>query len=560
MILSKSNITVYVICFITLSTILTVKNGYSQFNLNVKASLNNLLRYGNGKEIVSGIEGGKEYFENITDGRIQINDIIFGMRYEISEPIEYGSNFRGIKKRYIEYNGSDDINLRAGDFWEVIGRGLSMNTFEQRQLYYDTGIDGARVIYKKNFGDKNPVKTKFELMGGDLEYRDFLKPDRIETYSIRDFNFEISPVKFLNVGTNYVYATGNIPSGNVVTQIKTYIPEFFASINLSDVQIYSSYAHKHTNTYANELYPFNLSANGDALYGSLSYNKPGLGIIFEYKNYRFDVTTPDNQSNERPTKMLPFQNPPTAIKEHTTTLTSRVPHVVDFNDEVGGQIEIMWAPKSNLFLILNGSIASKHYSFTDIDTSSRIVFKANDRKYNFIPSLNDAFSPYWEVSLESEYYLTDLIFLKAGIFQQYGVLYNDIFPNGSDKKRLITIPLELRYTFKKNYTLKFIFENQWAEYSLRIPENQSFMNQYAAISLSKSPDFSFTLNSEFTNDKSEITGKNIWVEAELSYNLTQSNVVIASYGSERGGLKCTSGICRYVNPFNGFRLTIQSKF
>jgi hypothetical protein len=554
------NIKYCIIIIISLSITALVGDVYSQSNLNVKATLNNLFRYGSGKEVINGFENQKEYFENISDARLVVNDIVFGMRYEVSDPIEYGQNFKGIKKRYVEYNGSDLINLRAGDFWEMIGRGLSLNTFEQRQLFYDTGIDGLRLILKKSFGKKNPVKIESEILGGDIEYSDFLKPERIEKYKVRDLNFEISPFKFLNVGTNYVYSQGSIPSGNVVTQIRAYIPEFFASINLPNFQLYSSYSHKHTNTDANELYPFNLSANGEAFYGSISYTKPGLGITFEYKNYRFDITTPDNQSNERPTKMLPFQNPPTVVKEHTTTLTSRTPHVVDFNDEVGGQVEIMWSPKDNLFFILNGSIASKHYSFSDIDTGSRVIFKANDRKYSFLPSLNDAFSPYWEVSLESEYYLSDRIFIKSGLYKQYGVLYNDIFPNGSDKKRLITIPLEMRYTVKKDYTLKFIFENQWAYYSLRTSYNQNFTNQFAAISLSKSPDFSFTLSSEFTNDKLEPTGKNAWMEAELSYNLNQSNVVIVSYGSERGGLKCTSGICRYVNPFNGFRFTIQSKF
>lgn len=535
-------------------------NTYSQISPNIKASLNNIFRYGNGKETLNGKENAKEYLENIGDARLQVNDIVFGMRYEISDPIEYGTDFKGIKKRFIEYKGADILNLRAGDFWEVIGRGLSLNTFEQRQLFFDTGIDGVRVIFKKTLGEKNPIKIKSELLGGNIEYRDFLNPDRMESYKVRDFNFEISPVKFLNVGTNYVYSTGSIPSGNVVTEIKTYIPEFFASINLPEFQLYSSYAHKHTNTDANVLYPFNLSADGDALYGSISYTRPGLGITFEYKNYRFDITTPDNQSTERPTKMLPFQNPPTAVKEHTTTLTSRTPHVVDFNDEVGGQLEIIWAPKNNLTFVINGSIASKHYRFSDIDTGSRVIFKANERKYNFIPSLNDAFSPYWEVSLESEYYFSDRIFFKSGLYKQYGVLYNDLFPDGSDKKNLITIPLEMRYTVKKDYTLKFLFENQWANYSLRNPEYQNFTNQFAAISISKSPDFSFTLSSEFTNDKLEPTGKTNWIEAEVSYNINSSNVIISSYGSERGGLKCTSGICRYVNPFNGFRLTIQSKF
>lgn len=533
---------------------------YPQISPNIKASLNNIFRYGSGKEILNGKENTKEYFENTGDARLQINEFIFGLRYEISDPIEYGTDFKGIKKRYIEYKGIDEINIRAGDFWEVIGRGLSLNTFEQRQLFYDTGIDGVRIIYKKNIGEKNPVKIKSELFGGNIEYRDYLNPGRTETYRVRDFNFEISPFKFLNIGTNYVYATGNIPSGNEETKIKAYIPEIFASINLRDFQFYSSYARKHTNTEANVLYPFNLSSDGDALYGSLSYNKPGFGITLEYKNYRFDLTTPDNQSTERPTKMLPFQNPPTVVKEHTTTLTSRTPHVVDFNDEVGSQLEIMWSPNESLLFLINGSIASRHYSFSDIDTGSRILFNANERNFNFIPSLKDEFSPYWELSIESEYYLSDKMFFKSGLYKQTGVLYNDIFPNGSDKKSLITIPLEFRYTFKSDYTIKLLFENQWADYSLRNPAYRKFTNQFAAISLSKSPDFSFTLSSEFTSDELEPTGKSNWTEAEVSYNLNKSNIVIASYGSERGGLKCTSGICRYVNPFNGFRLTIQSKF
>jgi hypothetical protein len=549
-------------CVILITILFTVINGKTVYSqpLNVKASLNNIFRYGSGKEILNGIEFPKEYFENIGDARLNINDIVFGIRYEISDPIEYGSDFKGIRKRYIEYKGNDLLNVRAGDFWEIIGRGLSLNTFEQRQLFYDTGIDGIRAIFRKTFGENNPVKIKSEIIGGNIEYRDFLNPDRIEKYKIRNFNFEISPMKFLNIGTNYVYSTGSIPSGNVVTEIKAYIPEFFASINLPNFQLYSSYAHKHTNTVANTLYPYNLSANGDALYSSLSYTKPGLGITFEYKNYRFDVTTPDNQSTERPTKMLPFQNPPTVVKEHTTTLTSRTPHVVDFNDEVGAQLEIMWAAKENLIFNLNGSIASKHFSFIDIDTTSRVKFKASDRKFDFIPSFDDAFSPYWEASLESEYYFSDKIFLKAGLYQQYSVLYNDLFPVGSDKRRLITIPIEFRYTFAKEYTLKFLFENQWANYSLRNPDDKNFTNQFIAVSLSKSPNLSLTLNSEFTSDNLELTGKKSWIEAEVSYNINRTNVVIVSYGSERGGLKCTSGICRYVNPFNGFRLTIQSKF
>ncbi len=311
---------------------------FSQIKLNVKASLTNTFRYGNGTQIINAKDSAKEYFENLSDARLTVNDIVFGMRYEISDPIEWGRDFKGIRKRYVEYKGSDVVSLRAGDFYDVIGRGLTLNVFEQRLLGYDTGIDGVRIFYNNTFGKTHPIKLKAGILGGNIEYSDFLNPNRIETYKIRDFNLEISPFKFLTIGGNYVYAKGSIPSGNIITNITADIPEVFASFNLKGLQIFTSYAHKHTITDQNQQYPISLSTNGDAFYSSVSYSISGFGVTLEYKNYRFDLTAPNNRSSERPTKMLPFQNPPTAVKEHTSTLVSRNPKVVDFNDEVGAQL------------------------------------------------------------------------------------------------------------------------------------------------------------------------------------------------------------------------------
>ena len=221
----------------------------AQINLNVKAALNNLLRYGSGTETFLGNSYAKEYFENVTDARLSVNDIIFGMRYEIDQPIEYGVNFRGIKKRFVEYNNTDaGLNLRAGDYWEIVAKGLSFNTFEDRALFYDTGVDGVKVSYKKTFGEKKPVKTKGLLMLGRIVFNDNLKPERVETYDIRAGNFEISPIKHLTFGTNYVYAQGSVPAAFDTTALQSYIPEGYASLNIGNLQVFASYAHKHTNT------------------------------------------------------------------------------------------------------------------------------------------------------------------------------------------------------------------------------------------------------------------------------------------------------------------------
>jgi hypothetical protein len=89
---------------------------------------------------------------------------------------------------------------------------------------------------------------------------------------------------------------------------------------------------------------------------------------------------------------------------------------------------------------------------------------------------------------------------------------------------------------------------------------KDFMNQLLSLSVSKSPDLSATVNYEWTTGEDEPTGKKAWLLGEVSYKLNTTNSVTVSYGTERGGIRCTNGICRYVRPFEGFRLTVNSKF
>ncbi len=544
--------------------ILCCSVSYSQIEipkLKVDASLNNLLRYGNGYEYTGLNKTPKEYFENLTDLRVNVNNVIIGLRYEISDPIEYGRNFKGIRKRFAEYSHDIGISVRAGDYWDIVSRGMTMNIFEDRSLGYDTGLDGIRLVYKNSFGNTKSFKLKTAFLGGNMEYSDYLNPNRIETYKVRDANVEISPWKNFTLGTNYVFAKGKIPNSIDTTNIKAELPEVYLGFSFKDFNFYSSYAHKSVMSEPNNSPNYlGFSSQGDGLYSSLSYSKAGLGITLDYKNYRFDLTGPDNRSTDRPTKLLPFQNPPTAQKEHTSTLISRNPHVTNFNDEVGGQLDIIYVASEKLYFNLNFGVASEHYQYADIDTTAVVSYQRVARDNSFIPELsNDAFNPFWEYFIESEYYATEKLYTKLAFSRQSSVVYNQINPGSSEKILTSTIPVEVRYELDNNFALKVNLEQQWEYNSIRTGE-KSFMNQYASVNLTKSPYLGLTVSGEFTNDKEEPTGKSSWVLGEIIYKLNQKNQVTFSYGSERGGLKCTNGICRYVNPFEGFRATIQTSF
>ena len=514
----------------------------------MKAALNNLLRYGSGSETILGSSNPKEYFENVTDTRLSVNDIIFGMRYEIDQPIEYGVNFKGIKKRYVEYsNNNVGIDFRAGDFWQVIGRGLSMNTFEDRGQFYDTGIDGVKFAYKKTFGDKKPVKVKGMFLGGKILFNDYLVPTRVETYDVRSGNFEISPIKFLNLGANYVYSQGSIPNAFDTTAVKSYIPEGYGTLTLGNLQIFASYAHKQSNTTPNNSYPTALSAKGDGFYSSISYSMPKIGLTFDYKNYRFDLTAPDYRGSDRPTRMLPFQNPPTVVQEHASTLLSRYPHVVDFNDEVGGQLDVVYAPTDKVTFNFNLAAASRHYDYKNIGSGALIVYQRVERSSSFLPSFDDAFSPYFNYYIEGEWYATEKLYAKVSLDYVNSVIYDNLNPSASEKQRISTIPSEFRYAFTKDYTLKVNFENQFV-YNSSMTTKKDFLNELLSLSISKSPDLSATVSYEWTTSDEEPTGKKAWVLGEVSYKLNTTNSVTVSYGTERGGIRCTNGICRYVRP------------
>lgn len=535
---------------------------YAQIDLKVDAAVSNLLRYGNGYEYTGNIKSPKEYFENLTDARLNVNGVIFGLRYEISDPIEYGLNFKGIRKRYIEYNHESGVSLRAGDFWEIISRGLSLNVFEDRPLGYDTGIDGIRATYSKTFGKKNPFKLKAQLIGGDIVYSDYLTPERIENYKIRSAFTQVSPLKFLTLGVNYVHSIGDLPEESVSTNVKTDIPEVNLNFNLSDFQLYAAYSHKTSLVTPNEIFPDPITAKGDGFYSSLSYSMNKIGLTLDYKNYRYDVTLPDNRSNTRPTRMLPYQNPPTAQKEHTSTLITRNPHVVDFNDEVGGQVDVVYAPTDKLSFNFNGSVASRHYQYEDIDSTSVVSYRRIERDASYFPSLDDPFSPFWEIYLEGEYYASDKVYARLAFARQNSTQFNQIFPENSEKIFTSTIPVEVKYSFSQAYTLTFIGEQQWVHNSFRASResDQNFMNQFISLTLSRSPNLNLTFNTESTNDDEEPTGKKFWWLGEVNYKINQSNTVTASYGSERGGLRCANGICRFVKPFEGFRVTVASQF
>lgn len=533
-------------------------NTFSQYKLNVKVSASNLLRYGTGTENSVTGDKSKEYFEELFNARIFVNEFLVGARYEYDDVIEIGKGVKGFSERFLEFR-NDDFTARGGTYYDVVAQGLTFNGFESRPIGFKTQMDGARVNFNHTFGKKQKVKFHGTLFGGGMDYTDVNDTGRTEVYSIGLGNFSVSPFKLLTLGGSYLAASGKLPTGNIITDINAEIYEGNMGLSYKGFDLLLSYANKVTISEPNSIYTQSQAPRGDGAYGSLAYTREGFGITLDYKNYRFNLVTPDQRSATSPFKALPFQVAPTCIKVYSTTLLSRYPHSVDFNDEVGWQVDAFYSPNDKLTFNGNASLTSRHYDYADVDSSIYTKYERIDRGDALLPSTENQFSPYWEFFLGAEYYANDNLLTKIGVSKKTSVLYSQVDPGASDIIKAFTVPFEVQYTFSKVYGVTLVAEIQKAYNSIRTGDKY-FWNESAVLSFSRSPDLIVSGILENTSDQEDPSGKKFWMKGELTYKFSSSNVLIVSYGSERGGIQCSSGICRYVNPFNGFRLTLINNY
>ena len=516
---------------------------YSQ---NVTPTISNTLRYGNGNRGAGNLSLPFSYFENLTDVRLNFQPAVtVGFRLLVDDPPEVGESFQGLRRRFVEFN-QNNFSLRAGNFSELFGRGLALNLFENRTLAYDTWMDGVKARYS------SPL-VNATIVGGTIDFRDSVVVARFEKYKVRGANVEVQPIKQWTLGLSYVDVNGFIPQFVGNKSVTANIPEVYATINIDRWDGFAGFSRKWVNVVDDTA-----TSVGNGVYASLSYSGDGIGVTFDYKDYRYDIRDPFGRiDNARATRLLPLQNPPTVQKEHTTTLLTRALHQVDFNDEVGIQAEGFYMLSPSTTFNINASAASRHH-FYDYN---KTLFTFTERKRNssFLPSLNDRLSPYWELFAEVEHYFEEHSALRIGIARRANTLYNDF--NGSAFNRVqqaTTVPVQVQYRLAEDYSFIIQSELEW-QYDSYSTNNEHFYNQLTTLTFTRSPDATISARYEITTNTSDPSGRKDWFVGEVGCTFGQSHTVTFSYGRERGGQVCSNGICQYQPPFSGGRFTLRSQ-
>ena len=388
----------------------------------------------------------------------------------------------------------------------------------------------------------------------------------------------------------------------------------FRSNNIKNVDsLYSVTAYK--------WYRYDSKLSGRGLYFSGSFFPGQWGVTVELKDYLFDTSSPEKRVH------LPFRlgrsslvyGPPSGFREHTSTLLSRTPHIMDPEDELGFQIEFNSQVNDNLFLIVNYARSSRHTAFVnEVDEQYNSTLRKKDHTQVFVPTTDNGFYPFHEGYAEVNYRYDQLMF-TTGLSQSSEVmLYSalNVYKAGSsgwesersklteffERRNLISIPSELTLGLPRGFNITLDVEHQWEALELGTqvsytlhgenrPDSLEAVNvdvvpyyyRYVALNIGKASLFSvgflfdhasriktgnfFNTDPEEDNwleevlRRNEVDLTNKWFGIQGSFYITSSTVLSLFYGSIQGGLKCDSGVCVYVPGIDdAFTLALTANF
>lgn len=250
----------------------------------------------------------RRFFENWTDVVMQYEPWKIGLRYEIHTPPQLFSQQKagqGIYQRFIEYR-LGGLTMTAGNFYTMLGRGLTLRSFENRMLRWDNNIDGLKVDYRHRY-------TDIRLFGGRM--RD-LPGDRHE--SMQGADVRLKPWSQWQPGATLLVT--QLPGRGDLTAVSGYMQFNFKN--------WKSYAEVALMDHPDDRSAFQYH-HRHAVYASANWFIHSLSLSAEIKHYeRFYLQ-----------EGAILNNPPAVVREHLFTLMNRHQLVQNADDERGYLLE-----------------------------------------------------------------------------------------------------------------------------------------------------------------------------------------------------------------------------
>ena len=540
---------------IFLCTTLTAQVEYSN-NLNI--------RYGEGDNnyIYEEIYFNTGITLNRPDDRFEA---LFSL--ELSDPPEIGLKEEGIREFLLGYYNKN-LSIELGDFYQTWGRGLILNQTDYQHLDFNTGATGLSVGYEKDYislnviaGEINPRKSTTFLGGYDPRVPNYILK---QTLYGSDFSIESSES---TMGLSILFTEEDeAPISSVIGGIRFEKPYDNGDLFLSFISKRSKLDTVDSGSETDK---------GNGLYFSNTNYIKDWALTSNYRRYRIDVKDPSMRDNilSNYGQALDVQRSPTGYYQHSFKLLSRNSKQVNLNDEIGLELELIGPIDENRTLLVNYTKSSStkgwHNEFGYWEPEPLTTTNGNSN--SLFPSSDKDSYPFDELFIElNGYNKAHTLFYRVGFdyfSDTFAVLANSNTSESFEVNKAITFPFMVNVILNDLWSIEVQLELQRAKkgFELTVNDESSFVsllsdkyqdNIFLGFTVNHAP-WSLTVATESTNsdESSSNFDSNTWNSVALTYRIKSDNILEVFYGSIRGGLDCTNGVCRYIQPFkNGLRI------
>ncbi len=400
-----------------------------------------------------------------------------------------------IKHRYAALERGS-LHLRAGHFLATFGRGLTLRSFEDVELEYDSMLDGL-------LGEYSFTGADVTALAGTVD--EPLTETRYRRHTVRAVRASRSVSDWLALaGTIVERSSVKLDDDPVVQGDLGRSSDLLLGSELTawlgPVSLAAEYAGRQADDGELEVD----DVEGHAAYAAATVSLPWVTLFGEYKDYeRFDHF---------------LVNPPTCVREHLWTLMNRTTYEPELDDERGFLVEAA-VPLGESVTVLGGASEARNH---DADLLHWEMFAQADA---WLGETSISAGAAWS----REYELGSHIEHRTG-----GVEFIVPLPSGQ--------PLELQLQ---------------AGETVDIVEEAS-MDYLVSLTLYTQSGITFASVVETTDDESEDRG--VWAMFEIKSILADDLELGVSFGSERGGLTCSGGVCRIEPEFEGARVRLTTYF
>ena len=520
------------------------------------------------------------YNELIFDTRISLfkpNYMIEGiLSFERSNPPEIGLDERGLRKYLIGYY-KENWSLEFGDIYQTWGRGLILNQLDYQNLDFDTGAEGVGFKFSKPNLSVNLIVGDLALSKSTTSHSGY--NPRIPNYFIDQFIYGADFNHFIK-GFNYGLSILAVEENS--QDINHNLSNFRIGKDYSAGDIFLSLIRKDS-----KKDNFDQNKQGSGFYLSNTNYLSNWSITTSYRSMKIDINDPISRDNlsENFGNALDIQRSPTGYYLHTFRLLSRTTQEVNLNDEIGLEFQVSGPLNSNNIVAINfmkSSSTKQWYQILDGEWAGK--------ENSFFPTSDNSAYPFEEIYLEfSGYSKNGNIYYKTGIdFQNevFNVLSNSSENKSYEINKSQTVPLLLSFNTGSKWSFEMQLEYQKLKTGFKniiisdvagIDDLYSFhsllsekyqINKFISLSTNFNQKWTFNFSVETTNaDESKLNNdsnenfdsSNSWKSFGVSYKFDTDDTLQVFYGSVRGGLDCTNGVCRYIQSFDdGLRIDYTS--